>query len=231
MASNKTLLIISLLLFAAFLGGVKWTGLKSGQVRPVQNAQDSPGQEGQPQVLGAQDQKDLVEGATVVKGNPEAKITIVEFSDYQCPYCARYVTTTQRQIMDTYGNDIFYVWRDFPLGFHQNASKAALAARAAGEQGKYWEMHDLLFENQADWSEEKDPTQKFSQYAEKLGLDLEKFNRDLNNPDYKAQIQADIDLGRDVEVSATPTFFINGQQISGAESFEEFERIIREKLK
>lgn len=94
----------------------------------------------------------IVAKAAATKGNKDAKVVLAEFSDYQCPFCGRYVTQTAPEILKNYGDKILYVFNDYPLPFHQSAQKMAEAARCAGEQGKYWEMHDLIYAGQADWS-------------------------------------------------------------------------------
>lgn len=111
-----------------------------------------PSGEPAPVLLTADKIAKIMAGPAGEKGSQDAKVTIVEFSDFQCPYCSRYVTETYAQINQTYGDKIRYLFHDYPLPFHNNAQKASEAARCAGEQGKYWEMHDLLFQNQADWS-------------------------------------------------------------------------------
>jgi protein-disulfide isomerase len=222
-------LIVGLLLVVAFLGGRVATQKTTGSQPAKQPSAATPGAE-QAAVLGASDQEALVKGATLTKGNPEAPVTIVEFSDYQCPYCARYATTTLKQILEAYGDKVYYVWHDYPLGFHPNAIPAALAARCAGEQGKYWEMHDQLFLTQGTWSEQEDPQGTFTQQAKDLGLDAEKLTQCLEQEQGKGQIETDLKLGRDVGIRATPTFFINGQKLEGAQPFEEFQAIIDQAL-
>lgn len=223
-------LVIGLLVVVAFLGGrlVTQTSQQGGGGNQVAQA-PSPNQEAAA-VLGASDIEALVKDAQITKGNPEAPVTIVEFSDYQCPYCARYSTTTFSQIRETYGDKVYYVWRDYPLGFHPNAIPAALAARCAGDQGKYWEMHDQLFINQGGWSESENPQEMFGQYAQELGLDVAAFNQCLEQETGKEKIEADLTLARNLGVRATPTFFINGQKLEGAQPFAQFQTIIDQAL-
>ena len=235
--NNKVLpILVSLLVIAAFIGGSQWTVWQFGkQVNQVpkagqQGEENTQPEESEAQVLGEQSQQAMVQGATVVKGNPGAKVTIVEFSEYQCPYCARYANDTLIQIMNTYGDNIYYVWRDLPLGFHQNAVPAALAARCAGDQGKYWEMHDQLFINQADWTKEENPQTTFANYALAIGLDVNQFTTCVQNQTFKSEIENDLQLGRQLGVQATPTFFINGQKVAGAHPFEVFKAAIEKAL-
>jgi len=224
--------MIGLLVVAAFLAGRVATKPTKVDNQPGNQpvAQAPAQEEEQPAVLGASDQEALTAGATLTKGNPEAPVTIVEFSDYQCPYCARYSTTTLRQIMDTYGDDIYYVWRDYPLGFHPNAVPAALAARCAGQQGKYWEMHDQLFVNQGNWSEQENAREFFVGLASELDLDTDQLSQCLEKQVGKTEIEADLKLAREMGVRATPTFFVNGQKLEGAQPFEQFQAVIEAAL-
>lgn len=233
--SNKFLLIIFLLVLVAFIGGSQWANFETSRKNGAQE-QPLPPKEGEqpqepPQVLGVQDQMSLTEGVLMSKGNPEAKVTIVEFSEFQCPFCAQYATDTYKKIWEKYGERIFYIWRDFPLPFHQNAKLAAQAAACAGNQGKFWQMHDELFANQAAWSELPDPKANFVASAQKLGLNEEDFSSCYeDNEEISARIEADIELGKRLGVSGTPTFFINGQRLVGAQPYEVFEGTIEQLL-
>lgn len=166
----------------------------------------------------------LPDGTSYIKGKKTAKVTITEFSDFQCPYCAR-LQPTLKEVLTAYPNDVKLVYKDFPLSFHQHAKNAAKASRAAGEQGKFWEMHDLIFENFSTLSDEK-----FKEFATKLKLDMNKFLADFNSTKYDALIQQDIDLGRSASVSGTPTLFINGKRM-GQRSFNDFKSSIDAILK
>jgi protein-disulfide isomerase len=163
-------------------------------------------------------------GSSAVRGNREAGVTIVEFSDFQCPYCAR-LDPTLKKVLKAYPNDVKLVYKDFPLSFHQNARNAAKAARAAGEQGKYWEMHDLIFEN---FSKLNDAIYK--DFATRLNLDINKFTADFNSNKYDALIQQDINLGRKAGVTGTPTLYMNGKRMQ-RRSFEDFKQLIDGYLK
>lgn len=223
-------LIVGLLVIVAFLGGRVLTQKPTPSQPANQPAASAQGAQ-QATVLGASDQETLVKGATFTKGSPKAPVTIVEFSDYQCPYCARYATTTLKQILEKYGDKVYYVWRDYPLGFHPKAIPSALTARCAGEQGKYWEMHDKLFVNQGGWSESEAAQEMFGQYAQELSLDVLQFNQCLEQETGKDQIEADLKLGRNLGIRATPTFFINGQKLEGAQPFEQFQVVIDQALR
>ena len=160
-----------------------------------------------------------------VKGNPQAKVTIVEFSDFQCPFCAD-VEPTLNKILNTYRDQVKLVYKNYPLPSHQNAQGAALAALCAKEQGKFWEYHDLLFKNQESL-EESD----LKKYAAGFGLKTEDFNSCLESKKYKSQIEADMMEANRLGVRGTPAFFINGQFLSGAQPFENFQAVIEEELK
>ena len=159
-------------------------------------------------------------------GSKNAPVTIVEFSDFQCPFCSR-VVPTLKKIKETYKDKVRVVWRNYPLPFHQNAKPAAEAALAAHAQGKFWEMHDKLFENQG--SLDRGSLEK---YAGEIGIDVARFKADLDSGRYKAQVDADFGYGNSLPGGGmgTPTFFINGRKIAGAYPFEKFDAMIKEAL-
>lgn len=159
-----------------------------------------------------------------VKGPANAKITIIEFSDYQCPFCAR-AEPTMNQIIDTYKDDIKIVYRDFPLGFHENAQKAAEASECADEQGKFWEYHDKLFANQGALD-----IPSLKAYAIELKLNSAQFNQCLDSGKYEPEVKKDLEDGKAAGVSGTPAFFINGRLVSGAQPFDNFKKVIDEEL-
>lgn len=163
-----------------------------------------------------------------VKGNREAKVVITEYSDFQCPACAAYHPIV-KQLSRDFGDNIAIVYRHFPLKqIHINAESSALAAEAAGRQGKFWEMHDMLFDGQKDWAENKKAKEIFTGYAKELGLDVLKFNEDANSKELKAKVESDYGSGVKARVDHTPTFFINGKEIQNPESYEEFKDVINE---
>jgi protein-disulfide isomerase len=143
----------------------------------------------------------------------EGPVQVVEFGDYQCPACAQTNPDVER-LKKEYEGKVTFVYSHFPLPGHPNARPAAEAAEAAGEQGKFWEMHSKLFDTQTQWASVADPTSLFAQYAEELKLDREKFTEDLKADKYKDRINRDQSDGYAVGVSGTPTFFINGKQQS-----------------
>jgi len=162
-----------------------------------------------------------------VKGNPNAKVTIVEFSDFECPFCGRYFSETYGQLNDEYikTGKIRYVFRDFPLGFHQYAQKASEAAQCANDQGKFWEMHDILFSNQDSLG-----VPSLKQYAVDLGLNAVAFDQCLDSGKYALEVQNDFADGKKVGISGTPAFFINGQLIVGAQPYSVFKNVIDAEL-
>lgn len=164
------------------------------------------------------------EGDNPSWGPKSAKVTIIEFSDYQCPYCGR-AEKTISQIKEKYAGKVRLVFRDFPLGFHKNAQKASEAAGCALEQGKFWPMHDKLFENQQALE-----LDKLYGYASDLGLDADKFKTCLDSGSRAAEIAGDQKAGAAAGVSGTPAFFINGRFVSGAQPFDAFAKIIDEEL-
>jgi protein-disulfide isomerase len=149
----------------------------------------------------------------------------VQFSDFQCPFCSR-VEPTVAKVMDEYKGKVRVAWRDMPLPFHPNALPAAIAARAAGEQGKFWEMHDKIFANQASMDRAT-----YEKYAQELGLNMGKFKAALEAQKGKAEIEADAAAGNKIGARGTPAFFINGKFLSGAQPFEAFKAKIDEELK
>lgn len=162
---------------------------------------------------------------TPVKGPEDAKVTIVAFSDFECPFCSR-VNPTIDQILTTYGKDVRFAFRHLPLGFHKNAGPAAEASMAAHEQGKFWEMHDKLFAAQRDLNRAA-----YDRYAQELGLDMKKFAAALDTGKFRDFVEADNRAAGSVGASGTPAFFINGKLISGAQPFDNFKRVIDEELK
>ena len=158
------------------------------------------------------------------KGPSAAPVTIVEFSDFQCPFCSK-AEETVTKVLKTYDGKVRVVFRDFPLPFHPQAQKAAEAAHCAGDQGKYWEMHEKLFANQKAL---EPPALKG--YAKDLGLDQGKFDRCLDSGDKAKVVDSNRKAGEKVGVTGTPAFFVNGYQLSGAQPFEEFKSIIDSEL-
>ena len=233
-------ILVFLLAVAAFLGGMvvkdflnKGSSSSKGEVRVAQPS-PAPAKQaaGQPEtvVLGEEDQAEIEKGGAATKGAKDAPITIVEFSEYQCPWCQRYVEETYSQIFDEYGGQIYYIFRDYPLPFHQHAQKMAEAARCAGDQEKYWLMHDLLFEKRDDWVNEEKVDDKLMAYAKSLNLDLDQFSSCLDSGQHTQAVKDDVELGKKMGVSGTPSFFVNGQLLVGAQPFSAFKKLIDAQL-
>lgn len=160
-----------------------------------------------------------------VKGNAAAKITIVEFSDFQCPFCKRVLPTVD-QVMKEYEGKVKLAFRHNPLPFHPNATPAAKAAMAAHKQGKFWEMHDKLFNGQQDLTDKN-----FKKWAGELKLNVAKFEKDMKDPAVAKEIEDDASFARANGAGGTPSFFVNGVILVGAQPFEKFKEVIDALLK
>jgi protein-disulfide isomerase len=160
-----------------------------------------------------------------VRGTPDASITVVEFSDFECPFCKR-ANGTMASLLEKYSGKIKLVYRDFPLeNIHPLARKAAEAARCARDGGKFWEYHDVLFAQSP-----KLATEDLKRYAVQVGLDADKFDACLSKGVHSADVQSDIDEGQRLGITATPVFFINGRSVRGAQPTETFARVIDDEL-
>jgi protein-disulfide isomerase len=159
------------------------------------------------------------------KGVDTAPVTIAEFAEFQCPFCQD-VNGTLQQIEERYKDRVRFVWKHLPLvRIHSHAMDASVAAEAARNQGKFWEYHDKLFANQQQLGPDD-----LRRYAQEVGLDLARFDRDRQDPELKTRVQADMAEATSLGVTSTPTFFINGRLVSGAMPFETFSTIIDEEL-
>ncbi len=158
------------------------------------------------------------------RGNPRAPVTIVEFSDFQCPFCVRARPTVKR-VRDTYGDRVRWAFRHYPLDFHPLAQKAGEAAACAGEQGRFWEMHDRLWEKPTELE-----VPQLKAHAQALGLDAASFATCLDGGRHAGLVDRDLRAGQDFGVSGTPAFFVNGRLISGAQPFEAFQQVIDDEL-
>ena len=157
-------------------------------------------------------------------GPEGSKVTLVEFSDFQCPFCSR-AATVVHQVKEKYGDKVRFVFRQFPLSFHQNAQMAAEAALAANEQGKFWELHDKMFADQA-----KLDRASLEATAKGIGLDMAAFKKALDDKAHAATIAADTKLGEEVGVDGTPTVFINGKRVADPTNFEALSKQIEAAL-
>ena len=162
-----------------------------------------------------------------VRGDKDAPVTIVEWSDFECPFCARFFEQALPSIEEEYikTGKVKLVYRDFPLSFHTNAQKAAEAAECAGEQGKYWEMHDLLFAQGVQGG-----VAGFKQYAKTLGLNTAKFDTCLDSGAMAGEVHQDMADGAAVGIQGTPGFIVNGKLVSGAQPFAVFKQVIDAEL-
>lgn len=196
-------------------GGNNIAQVGGGTVQPTAEPVDIPVRNGAP-----------------VMGANNAKVTIYEFSDFQCPYCERFYSDTFGQIKSQYidTGKVKFIFRHYPLSFHQNAQKAAEAAECANRQGKFWQYHDTLFENG-----KSDGTglnaDDLKKYAGQLGLDQSKFNKCLDNNETASVVKQDTDNASASGVTGTPTLFVNGNKIVGALPYETFKAAIENALK
>lgn len=149
-----------------------------------------------------------------VYGNPDSKVRLIEYADFQCPGCASAHPEIQK-VVEKYKDKIAFVFRNFPMSYHQNAMSAAAAAEAAGLQGKYWEMNNLLYEKRSEWSDLSGTTRTdyFTNLAEELKLDTTKFREDLDNPNIRKKINYDAALAKQASVTGTPGFRLNGKDV------------------
>lgn len=172
-------------------------------------------------------------GATEhIEGNTASAVKLVEYGDYECPYCEEYYPVVKQVVSDE-ASKISFQFRNYPLtSIHPNAFAGARAAEAAGLMGKFWQMHDLLYDssNWQQWSTASDPTPYFTQYAKELGLNLSTFNTDYASSKVNSLIQADISAGNNLNIQGTPTFYLNGKQINVTASVQSFESLINKAL-
>jgi len=192
---SKRFLIIMAALVVLFIGVVVFS-----------NNKDDP----------ATNDTNAAEGSNYVLGTGTDGVTLVEFADFQCPACRSYYPVMQ-QVKENYGDRIKFQFRHFPLvQIHQNAMVAHRSAEAAGRQGKFWEMHNLLYERQQAWESSSNPTSVMEDYAAELGLNIDRFKSDFASESVNDTISADIKAGQGLGVNSTPTFVINGVRIETA---------------
>lgn len=162
-------------------------------------------------------------------GNKEAKVTIVEYLDFQCPACAANFPMVEK-IKEEYKDKIQFVVRHYPLPSHQYGRAASQAVVAADKQGKFWEMYKLMFDNQETWSNNPNYASDFESYAQQLSLDMDKFRVDRDSQDTKDRIQRDLNSARTLGVQGTPTFFMNGKNLPTPSNVEQFRSLIEQEL-
>jgi protein-disulfide isomerase len=165
-----------------------------------------------------------------IRGPENAPLTLTEYGDYQCPSCKAYHPIVS-EVLRRFPTQVRLEFRHYPLvQIHPNAMAASVAAEAAGEQGRYWEMHDLLFDNQSVWSRTLNPESEFLSMANRIGLDANRFMQSVRSPELQQRVLRDVVLGRDRNVEAVPTFFLNGERIASPPTVAEFVRTIELKL-
>ena len=198
---------------AAVLGGLIWLG-------EMQDGTD------QPSPLTGE-----VTDLDHVQGPDDARVTVIEYADFQCPTCAAFAPVMER-LVDEYPDDLRLVVRHFPLkSIHPNATLAAEAAEAASLQDKFWEMHDILFERQSEWRDLGNPRDTFEGYAQEIGLDVERFKTDINSKAVKDRVDADYDSATGIGLSGTPSFFVNGEALEDTpQGYEAFKALIEDEL-
>lgn len=190
----------------------------------IKDGQEAPPAPPAPPPPPPQARKVDLDDAAPAKGGKAPKVTMVMWSDFQCPFCSR-VEPTIKQILDTYKDDVKVVWKNQPLSFHPHAMPAAKAAMAAHKQGKFWQMHDLMFQNQQQLGDAQ-----YETWAKQIGLDIAKWKKDMGSPEIEAAVKKDAAYGAQVGADGTPTFFVNGKLISGALPFDSFKAVIDEQI-
>ena len=171
-----------------------------------------------------------IKGGGHIRGPEKAALTLVEFGDYQCPSCGAYHPLV-KEILNRYPQQLRLEFHHFPLiTIHPNSMLASKAAEAAGEQGRYWEMHDALFDHQREWSDSPNAEPIFVALASQMGLDSNKFMQGLRSPQLQDRILRDVEQGQNAKVDAVPTFFINGERVHIKLSMEDFVQVIEAHL-
>ncbi len=221
-SSNLPFIIIGLVLLAALVGGwLFYQNSISQSNKPLTANVNKPnGNSNKPPTQTAEEiYAKGVPGAQPpnMLGSPTATVTVEEFADYQCPTCGTQ-HPKMKELTGIYGNRIKFIYRSYPLTqIHKNAYNSAVAAEAAGLQGKFWAMQDQLFTNRQEWENSPDARKKFEEYAQKLGLDVPKFQNDTLGLPAKSRVDADMQRGRSLNLTGTPTVFINGKQLTPEE--------------
>jgi len=155
-----------------------------------------------------------------IRGNPDAPVTLEEFADFQCPPCGIFAAFGE-ELLKEYDSRLRIVFRNFPLAAHEHAREAALAAEAAGFQGKFWEMHDVLYREQATWSKASNVRELFESYAGTIGLNLDQFKTDIDSEKAKERVDSDHARGESLGITMTPTLYINNQPVEGRDKSPE----------
>src|SRR3989344_258853 len=165
-----------------------------------------------------------------IKGPQEARATLVEYEDFQCPACKDYQPIVNRLLTD-FPNDLKIVYRHYPLTLiHTKAYDAAKASEAAGMQGKFWEMHDKLYERQEEWVNDNNYKERFAVYAKDIGLDEEKFKADFESDEVQNKVQEDMSSGNTLGINSTPSFYLNGKKTGTVRSYDDFAKKVNDAL-
>jgi len=194
----------------------------NGEVEPKPSDNKKPAQPS-----GSADNLVPVKDSEHIRGDKNAKVTLIEYSDFECPYCARHNTTVE-QILEEYKGQVRLVFRHFPLSFHAEAQKASEAVECAGDQGKFWEMHDAVFEAN---TKKQMSVEQWKKVAKDLGLDASAFDSCLDTGKYATKVKTDLAEGQAAGVKGTPATFVNGEMVSGAVPFDRFKTTIDKYLK
>jgi protein-disulfide isomerase len=168
---------------------------------------------------------DAINAEDWIKGNREAKVVLIEYSDLQCPACAFYYPLLKK-LAEEFGDKLAIAYRHFPLPQHQNAKLAAYAVEAAGRQEKFWEMHHLIFDNQAYWKDKRSADEIFINYAQTLNLNLDQFKTDFASKEIRKKVEDAYSNAVRLGLNSTPTFFLNGKKISNPRNYEDFKNLI-----
>ena len=188
-------------------------------------------QQQQPQrVLSASEENVLVRKDMHITGNSKAKVMVVEFGDYECPACG-VAEPIVKKILNEFKGKVAFAFRQFPLSIHKNGYNAALAAETAGAQGKFWEMHQTLYENQKDWVDLDNPLSVYAKYASSIGINVDQFKKDYQAKTYDVRVKTDLNDGNSLGIDSTPTFFVNGAETPGIIAYDDFKKLINTDLK
>lgn len=210
--------------YSKALARIAVQGVKDGKtLHEISKLMDASPKAHRPKIL--EDPVNIPVNGSPARGPTNARITLVEFSDFECPYCSLAVHEVNN-ILAAYPNEIRLVYKQFPLSMHPHAPLAAAASLAANEQGKFWQMHDLLFANYRKLTREN-----ILGWAQQIGLDMNRFKADLDSPKFKAVIQKDMSDGEAAGIYGTPAFFINGKHYNGPFEMELLKPILDAELK
>ncbi len=216
-SSNLPFAIIGIVLLVALVGG--WWFYQNAKTPPVKTTTSAVNKANTNATPGKSEKEVYESGLTGANppnmlGSPTAAVTVEEFADYQCPTCGT-VHPKMKELTGDYGNKIKFIYRSFPLTqIHKNSYDAAVAAEAAGLQGKFWAMQDQLFTNRTEWENSNDARKFFDGYAQKLGMDVPKFQNDMLGLAAKSRVDEDMKRGRSLGINGTPTIYINGRKLT-----------------